>query len=303
MVPDDGIDELAGQGGRIVPVVPVKEPLPGQRIDVQQSVVGAHEEVQGRPADQGVDVVKPFSPRHGGMHGPGVGFQPIETVVPGAQPEVSVFIFLDGAYARRHAPLEIKVGGGEGAGGGVVNRQTLSGRQVGRPQASVAGEAHRIHLMACQEPRKAVLSAAEDPFAPGGDPDGAVPVLRETGDEDFRDAGNPLQGFARITEDGVFGADPKRAGRVFEQALHVVVLPDRKGMVDECAPVETVQPVRRPHPDESAVVLDERLDGIGGQSVLGGVVAESVVGSPDRRGQERQDETQVCGQLLHASQR
>ena len=55
----------------------------------------------------------------------------------------------------------------------------------------------------------------EDAFAPDADPDGAVPVFGETGDQRIRNLGNTFRKMGHIIpEHGVFRPDPKQAGGV-----------------------------------------------------------------------------------------
>ena len=77
MVPDNRVDEFAGEGGRVAPVVAVMGPLPGQGIDGQQAVVGSYQQMQGGFVGEEMDVFESVSGRDRGKDGPGIGFKPV----------------------------------------------------------------------------------------------------------------------------------------------------------------------------------------------------------------------------------
>ena len=222
-----------------------------------------------------MDVLESGSGRNGGIDGPGIGFEPVDAEVPGPEPEVALFVHVQGADAGGPAVLEDQVRRGKGPGCGVVEGKTHRFRLVGSPQAAVPVDQQPLHLVPLQELGENAVRIPEDPFFPDRDPEGAVPVLGEAGDERFRDLGNAFRERGHvIPEDGVLRPDPEQAGSVLVKLADIVVFSGGKGMVDELPSVEAVQAAGRPHPDESGPVLDEGLDRVGRQPVPGGIVAE-----------------------------
>ena len=289
MVPDDRIDEFAGEGGRVAPVVAVMGPLPGQGIDGQQAVVGSYQQMQGGFVGEEMDVFESVSGLDRGKDGPGIGFKPVDAEVPGPQPQVALLVHVHRADARGPAVPEDQVRCGKGPGCGIVEREPLLRRLVGDPQAAVPVDQQSLHLVPVQKLGEGSVGIPEDAFAPDADPEGAVPVFGETGDQRIRNLGNTFRKMGHIIpEHGVFRPDPKLAGRVLVKLADIVVLPGRESVVDELLPVEAVQAAGRTHPDEPGAVLDEGLDGVGRKSVPGCNVTEGIPGG------FRRTDTDVC---------
>ena len=214
MVPDDRIDEFAGEGGRIAPVVAVMGPLPGQGIDGQQAVVGSYQQMQGGFVGEEMDVFESVSGRDRGKDGPGIGFKPVDAEVPGPQPQVALLVHVHRADARGPTALEDQVRRGKGPGCGVVKGKPQRLRLVGDPQAAVPVDQQPLHLVPVQKLGERSVGIPEDAFAPDADPEGAVPVFGETGDQRFRDLGNAFRRVGHIVpEQAAFRSDPEHAVR------------------------------------------------------------------------------------------
>ena len=264
-------------------------PLPGQGIDGQQAVVGTYQQMQGGFVGEGMHVLESVSGRDGGKNGPGVGFKPVDAEVPGPQPQVALLVHVHRADARGPTALEDQVRRGKGPGCGVVKGQPQRFRLVGDPQAAIPVDEEPLHLVPVQISGEGSFGISVDALAPGRNPEGAVPVFGETGDQRFRNLGNTFRKDVHIvSEHGAFRPDPERAVRGLEELADIVVFPGGEGMVDELPAIEAVQAAGRPHPDESGAVLDEGLDRVGRQPVPGGIVAESPFGGLAGPGEDQQ---------------
>ena len=198
VVPDDRIDELTGQGGRVAPVVTEMDPFPGQGVQGEQAVVGAHQQVEGSIVGEGVDVVESVSGRDGGNDGPGGGFKPIDAAVPSSQPQVAFLVFVHRADAGRLAFPEDQARGREGLESGIEQEQPLVRRLVRRPDAAAPVDVQHFDRLSVQKLRDVPVRVAEDALPPGRDPHGAVPVLGESGDERLRNLRNALGGGGQV---------------------------------------------------------------------------------------------------------
>ena len=177
------VDEFTGQGRRVPAVVAVQgTPAVLERLQVQQTVVRADQEMIGLDLRKGVDMGEPPPPGNGIADGPGLRVQGIQAQVPCPQPHGPGRILGHGVNAGRTAVLVIEQRRSEGIGSSRKKVEPLLSRGRGGPDTPVCGFKQAFNVISIQVLGQVPAGPAEQSPVPRPHPDISVLVLHQVAD-------------------------------------------------------------------------------------------------------------------------